>query len=73
MSCSVGYIWVMNEFKANIMYEPIELIKFLCLFMMTKNIYLEMDTIDYHILISELVNHTKIISSSIDNLFSYSV
>ena len=38
-----------------------------------KNIYLKMDTIDYHILVNELVNHTKLISSSIDNLFCYSV
>ena len=34
----------------------------------TKDIYLKMDTIGDHIFINELVNHTKIISSSIDNL-----
>ena len=34
-----------------------------------ENIYLKMDTVDYHIFINLLVNHTKIILSNIDNLF----
>ena len=48
--------------------EPIELIKFLCLVTMTRDIYLKMDKVGYHIFINLLVYHTKIISSNIDNL-----
>ena len=37
----------------------IELIKFLCLVTMIKNVYLRMDTVGSHIFINLLVNHTE--------------
>ena len=48
--------------------HSIELIKFLRLVTMTKNIYLKMDAVGSLIFIISLVNHTKIISSNIKNL-----
>ena len=51
------------------MQDRIELMKYLYLLTMTKNIYLNMDIVDYHIFINLLVNHRKIISSNADILF----
>ena len=58
-----------KELKAKIMMqEPVELINIICAVTMIKNIYLNMDIVDYRILKYLLVNHAKI-TSNIDNLF----
>ena len=50
----------MNRIQAKIkIWDRIELIKFICLLRMIKNIYLKMDIVDYHIFINLLVNHIK--------------
>ena len=70
--CSMDHIWYIKqqELKAKIiMQDCIELMKYLYLLIMTKNIYLNMDIVDYHIFINLLVNHRKIISSNVDVLF----
>ena len=70
--CSVAHILDMKwtEFKGKIKKKDrIELMKFLCLVAMTKDIYLKIDVVDYRIFITLLVNDIKIISSNIDNLF----
>ena len=50
--CLDQHIWTMNwiELKPKIiLQEPIELIKFICFVMMTKNIYSKLDTTDCYI------------------------
>ena len=69
--CSMHHIWTIKwiEFKIKvIILEPIELLKFIFLVTVAKNIYLKMDTLGYHIFIN-LVNHRKIILTNIDNSF----
>ena len=51
--------------------DRIELIKFLCLLTMIKNIYLRVGIVGYHIFINLLVNHLKTIFSNIDNLLNF--
>ena len=70
--CLDQLIWTMNwiELKPKIiLQEPMELIKFICFVMMTKNIYSKLDTTDCHIFKNLLRNHTKIVLSNINNLF----
>ena len=44
---------------------------FFCLNTITKNIFLKMHIVDYHIFINLFIHHTKIILSNKDNLFQF--
>ena len=51
--------------RIQIIWDRIELIKFLCLLTMIKDIFLKMNIKFYHIFINLLVNHIKIILSNV--------
>ena len=60
MFCSIDHIWDVkgSEFKAKIIIQNrIELVKFLYVLTMTKNMYLKIDSVSYHIFINVLFNH----------------